>query len=158
MAGPRQAPVHLGWPLSRGLLPYGRLRRPLSVQGVDVEVVAVAASSGIGEVRVIRSEFGVYVLQLGRVLTRPQAYGGHGGGERERGEHGCRDSESGLGGEPPRERVGDQPAGVGEGELSREGGGQVRCGGRTAQQTPAGGVPSRSPWHPVMHRCASRRW
>ncbi len=122
---------------------------------VDDVVVAVQPTApgrtGVGEVRVTGRQVGVYVVQPVRVADRPgrRGGGGRGQGDGSQGRGGQR--QAGPRGEPPGQRVGEQPAAVGEGEAGGEGGGQVRVGGGAADHAAAGrqdgraGGPDRRP-------------
>ena len=91
------------------------------------------------EVRMIERQVFVGMLDDLGILLRPEAQRGERTGTREQGKAPEGHDRPELCHQPARERIGDKPAGVAEGELGGEERGTVLGMGRAAQETAGGG-------------------
>lgn len=108
------------------------------MQVVDDERVLVSTVADPLNMRMGRIEIPVGMRDDVRVGGGPKQGGRHDARHGQRAEHrqGCRHPDGGP--EPTRERVGDEPGGMGQGELRGEDGRPVLLGRRAAQSLPVG--------------------
>ena len=81
----------------------------------------------LGEVRVVHLQVVMSVRQIGRVMNRPDHPAQHRPGSAQTGEHQKGGAGIRLGGDQASDGIGDKPADVRQGELSRKQGWPIRA-------------------------------